>query len=167
VRRGELPMPDEDDLADKYAVADAALTAAGLGWYEVSNWARPGSECRHNLGYWTGADWWGVGPGAHSHVGGVRWWNLRHPAAYAERIAAGRSPAQAREELDRETRRVERVLLELRLREGLPLDVLDAAGRAAVDGQVARGLVEVAGERLVLTLRGRLLADAVVRDLLP
>ena len=93
VRRGELPMPDEDDLADKYAVADERLGAAGLGWYEVSNWARDdAARCRHNLLYWTGADWWGVGPGAHSHVGGVRWWNVRHPAAYAERIAAGAQP---------------------------------------------------------------------------
>jgi putative oxygen-independent coproporphyrinogen III oxidase len=171
IRRGELPMPDEDDLADKYALADERLGSAGLSWYEVSNWARDSSDgtearCRHNLLYWTGADWWGVGPGAHSHVGGVRWWNVRHPAAYAERMAAGASPAQGRELLDEETRRVERVLLELRLRDGLPLDRLDDAGRAAVDAQIERGLVVVEGDRLVLTLRGRLLADAVVRDLL-
>ena len=124
VRRGELPMPDEDDLADKYVLADERLTAAGLGWYEVSNWARgvPGDDsarCRHNELYWTGADWWGVGPGAHSHVGGVRWWNVKHPAAYADRLAADRSPAHAREVLAAEDRHVERVLLELRLREGL------------------------------------------------
>jgi putative oxygen-independent coproporphyrinogen III oxidase len=166
VRRGELPMPDEDDLADKYAVADARLTAAGLGWYEVSNWSRPGAECRHNVLYWTGADWWGIGPGAHSHVGGVRWWNVRHPAAYADRIAAGVSPAHAREVLDEETRRVERVLLELRLRSGLLLDALDDEGRAGVPEQVERGLVTVEGDRLVLTDAGRLLADGVVRDLL-
>jgi oxygen-independent coproporphyrinogen-3 oxidase len=168
VRRGELSMPDEDDLADKYAVADERLGAAGLRWYEVSNWARDdAARCRHNLLYWTGADWWGVGPGAHSHVGGVRWWNVRHPAAYAERIGVGLSPAHAREVLDDETRRVERVLLELRLREGLPLAVLDDAGRAGVVEEVERGLATVEGDRLVLTLRGRLLADGVVRDLLP
>ena len=133
VRRGELPMPDEDDLADKYVLADDLLTGAGLGWYEVSNWARDdASRCRHNLLYWTGGDWWGVGPGAHSHVGGVRWWNVKHPAAYADRLAAGSSPAFAREVLDDENRRVERVLLELRLREGLSRDVLDPAGNAAV-----------------------------------
>jgi len=125
------------------------------------------ARCRHNLLYWTGADWWGVGPGAHSHVGGVRWWNVRHPAAYAERIAAGVSPAHAREVLDDETRRVERVLLELRLAGGLPVEVLDAAGRAAVDAQVARGLVVREDDRLLLTRQGRLLADGVVRDLLP
>lgn len=167
IRRGEVPMPDDDDLADKYVVADELLTAAGLEWYEVSNWARrPGSACRHNLAYWTGTDWWGVGPGAHSHVGGVRWWNVKHPTAYAARIGDGASPAHARELLDDETRRVERVLLETRLRSGLPPDVLDAAGRAAVPDLVARGLVE-AGDEVVLTRQGRLLADAVVRDLLP
>lgn len=172
VRRGELPMPDEDDLAEKYVVADARLRAAGLGWYEVSNWARgePGDQdrrCRHNMGYWTGGDWWGVGPGAHSHVGGVRWWNVKHPAAYAARLAGDASPAQAREVLPAEDRRVERVMLEMRLRDGLPLDVLDPSGAAAVPDLVARGLVVVAGSRLVLTDPGRLLADGVVRDLLP
>ena len=168
VRRGELPMPDDDDLADKYVLADERLTAAGLGWYEVSNWARDdAARCRHNLLYWTGGDWWGVGPGAHSHVGGVRWWNVKHPAAYADRLAAGLSPAQAREVLDPESRRVERVLLELRLRDGLAADVLDGTGRAAVAGLGDRGLLVADGDQLVLTRDGRLLADAVVRDLLP
>ena len=175
VRRGELPMPDEDDLADKYALVDDRLEAAGLGWYEVSNWARglddnTASRCRHNLLYWTGGDWWGVGPGAHSHVGGVRWWNVKHPAAYAGRLAQGRTPAQAREVLDPETRRVERVLLELRLRDGLPVDALDDAGRAAVPTLVADGLLADDAARvglLVPTRRGRLLADGIVRDLLP
>lgn len=168
VRRGELPMPDEDDLADKYQLADERFAAAGLGWYEVSNWSTgPDTRCRHNLLYWTGGDWWGVGPGAHSHVGGVRWWNVKHPAAYADRLAADRSPAHAREVLSDEDRRVERVLLELRLRDGLPVAALDQGGRAAVAGLVADGLLTLATERLVLTPRGRLLADAVVRDLLP
>ncbi|TIC83989.1 radical SAM family heme chaperone HemW [Nocardioides sp. GY 10127] len=168
VRRGELPMPDEDDLADKYAAADSRLVAAGLRWYEVSNWSRSEeTRCRHNVLYWTGADWWGVGPGAHSHVGGTRWWNVKHPAAYAQRIASGASPALAREVLSAEDRRVERVLLELRLRDGMPLDVLDEAGLAAVPGLEARGLVERAGDRLRITDGARLVADAVVRDLLP
>ena len=170
IRRGEVAMTDDDDLADKYLLADEALEKAGLSWYEVSNWARgPEAVCRHNLGYWTGGDWWGVGPGAHGHVGGVRWWNVKHPTPYAVRIGEGNSPAHAREVLDEETRRVERVLLETRLRDGLPVDVLDADGRAAVPDQVARGLVETdaaAQGRVVLTTRGRLLADAVVRDLL-
>jgi len=171
VRRGELPMPDEDDYADKYVVADERLRKQGLEWYEVSNWATsPDHQCRHNLLYWRSADWWGVGPGAHSHVGGVRWWNVKHPAAYADRIGADLSPAHGRETLTAEDRRVERVLLELRLKEGLSLDVLDDAGRAAVPAQVERGLAVVtrtpAGDRLVLTDAGRLLADGVVRELL-
>jgi putative oxygen-independent coproporphyrinogen III oxidase len=168
VRRGELPMPDEDDLADKYLLADERMEAAGLRWYELSNWARDeAARCRHNLLYWQGGDWWGVGPGAHSHVAGARWWNVKHPAAYADRVAARLSPAQDHELLDDETRRVERVLLEIRLRPGLPLDVLDGAGRARVGAVVADGLADLVGDRLVLTRRGRLLADGVVRDLVP
>jgi putative oxygen-independent coproporphyrinogen III oxidase len=168
IRRGELPAPDDDDLADKYLVADERLTSAGLGWYEVSNWARDeAARCRHNELYWTGADWWGVGPGAHSHVGGVRWWNVKHPAAYADRLEKGHSPAHAREVLDGETRRVERVLLETRLSSGLDPGVLDDAGRAALPGLVERGLVAARPDRVVLTVAGRLLADAVVRDLVP
>jgi putative oxygen-independent coproporphyrinogen III oxidase len=169
IRRGELPMPDDDDLADKYLLADDLLTGAGFRWYEVSNWAASEqARCRHNGLYWTSADWWGVGPGAHSHVGGVRWWNVKHPAAWARRLAAGESPAQAREVLDVGTRRVERVLLETRLVDGLDVAVLDDAGRAATDALTADGLLEPGGleaGRLVLTRRGRLLADLVVRDL--
>jgi oxygen-independent coproporphyrinogen-3 oxidase len=162
VRRGELPMPDEDDLADKYVLADERLERAGLGWYELSNWARDASaRCRHNLLYWRGGDWWGVGPGAHSHVAGTRWWNVKHPAAYADRIAAGLSPAQDHEVLDAGTQQVERVLLEIRLRDGLPLEAVGAD----VSGVVADGLAEVVQDRLVLTRSGRLLADAVVREL--
>jgi putative oxygen-independent coproporphyrinogen III oxidase len=169
IRRGELPMPDDDDLADKYVLADDLLTGAGFRWYEVSNWAASDqARCHHNGLYWTGADWWGVGPGAHSHVGGVRWWNVKHPAAWARRLAAGESPAQAREVLDVGTRRVERVLLETRLVDGLDVAVLDGAGIAAIDALTADGLLEPGGleaGRLVLTRRGRLLADLVVRDL--
>ncbi len=172
VRRGELPMPDDDDLADKYIQADERLSAAGLGWYEVSNWARnDDARCRHNLGYWAGADWWGIGPGAHSHVSGVRWWNVKHPAAYAGRLAEGVTPAHAREVLDDETRRVERVLLEVRVRSGLAVDVLTDDARAVLPDLIADGLVEpgVGGgepDRIVLTRRGRLLADGVVHRLL-
>ena len=170
IRRGDLPMPDDDDQADKYVLADAVLTAAGFGWYEISNWAASDdARCVHNGLYWTGADWWGVGPGAHSHVGGTRWWNTKHPAAWTERLAAGVSPAHAREVLDSGTRRVERVLLEIRLVEGLDVSVLDDAGRLATARLAADGLIDAGsldGGRVVLTLQGRLLADAVVRDLL-
>jgi len=169
VRRGDLLAPDDDVLADRYLQADATLAAAGFGWYEVSNWATaPASRCRHNLGYWNSADWWGAGPGAHSHVGGVRWWNTRHPAAYAARLAAGASPAAGRELLDAPTRAVERVLLDIRLAQGHPLADLTDAGWRAARTAVSDGLLEpvaYAAGRAVLTLRGRLLADAVVREL--
>jgi putative oxygen-independent coproporphyrinogen III oxidase len=166
VRSGVLPMPDEDDLADKYLLADELLAAAGFGWYEVSNWAREDrARCRHNELYWTSQNWLGIGPGAHAHVGGVRWWNVKHPTAYAARLAEGASPAHAREVLDEETRRTERVLLEIRLSEGLPLELV--ADRSRVESVVDDGLATVEHDRLVLTLRGRLLADAVVRTLLP
>ncbi|HSV39659.1 MAG TPA: radical SAM family heme chaperone HemW [Nocardioidaceae bacterium] len=166
VRRGEVPMTDDDDLADKYLMADEVLAAAGFGWYEVSNWARSREQwCRHNLLYWQGGDWWGVGPGAHSHVGGVRWWNVKHPSAYAERLAGGTSPAQAREVLDDETRRVERILLETRLVDGLDVRVLSEAGRGWLPDLAKEGLIDDGPANVVLTTRGRLLADAVVRDL--
>jgi len=160
VARGELPAPDDDVLADRYLMADDAL--APLGWYEVSNWGEP---CRHNVGYWTGGDWWGIGPGAHSHVGGVRWWNAKHPASYAAKLASGASPGAARELLTAEDRRVERILLELRLRSGLSLDLLTTQGAAAADRFAGEGVLTLGAGRAMLTTRGRLLADAVVRDL--
>ena len=170
IRVGEVVAPSDDLQADMYELADGMLEAAGYRWYEVSNWSRgDGNESRHNLAYWQGHDWWGVGPGAHSHVGGVRWWNVKHPAAYADRIAAGHSPAAGRETLDAETRRVERVLLRSRVREGLPTSELTPGGRTAVAGLIADGLVEPAAamrKLVVPTLKGRLLADAVVRRLL-
>ncbi|WP_028709480.1 radical SAM family heme chaperone HemW [Propionicicella superfundia] len=163
VSRGEMPAPDEDDLADKYTVADDLLAGAGYAWYEVSNWARPGHACRHNLGYWLSADWWGIGPGAHSHVGGVRWWNVRHPRDYAAALAS-RSPAAGRELLTAAERRTERVLLESRLSTGLPVGLLGAEARRALAGLRDDGLVDGA-DPVVLTRRGRLLADLVARDL--
>ncbi|WP_444952076.1 radical SAM family heme chaperone HemW [Micromonospora ureilytica] len=171
MRRGELAYPSDDVAADRYLAAEAALDAAGLSWYEVSNWASTEeARCRHNLLYWTGADWWGLGPGAHSHVGGVRWWNVKHPSAYAQRLAAGASPGLAREVLTVDEAHMEDVMLRLRLASGLPLAVLDATGRAGAERALADGLLaadEYAAGRAVLTVRGRLLADAVVRDLLP
>ena len=171
MRRGELPYPSDDVAADRYLAAEAALAAAGFSWYEVSNWARtPAARCRHNLLYWTGGDWWGFGPGAHSHVGGVRWWNVKHPSAYAQRLAQGHSPGQGRELLTAAETHMEDVMLRLRLAEGLPLAVLDPAGAAGARRALEQGLLDEAGYRsgrAVLTLRGRLLADAVVRDLLP
>jgi putative oxygen-independent coproporphyrinogen III oxidase len=169
IRRGEVPMTDDDVHADRYLIADERLAAAGFSWYEVSNWATTrAGRCTHNELYWTGADWWGAGPGAHSHVGGVRWWNVKHPGAYAQALGEGRSPGAGREILSAEDRRVERVLLELRLADGCPLGLLAPEGARAAARAVTDGLLEpapYAEGRAVLTLRGRLLADAVVRDL--
>jgi putative oxygen-independent coproporphyrinogen III oxidase len=169
VRRGELPAPDDDVLAERYLVADEVLTAAGFGWYEISNWAADGaSRCAHNMLYWTGGDWWGVGPGAHSHVGGTRWWNMRHPHRYATRIGAGISPGQAREILAESERRLERVMLLIRLAEGCPVAVLGPTGRVNAAAVVAEGLASpeaYAIGRIALTARGRLLADTVTRRL--
>jgi oxygen-independent coproporphyrinogen-3 oxidase len=169
VARGELPMPDDDVLADRYLMADEILGDAGFEWYEVSNWSRgDGSRSRHNRLYWTGGDWWGIGPGAHSHVAGVRWWNVKHPRDYSARLAAGQSPAAARELLSDRDRHVERIMLRLRLREGLPLAELGRDADLVVRRAVGDGLLDPSAiERgdLVLSQRGRLLADAVVRDL--
>lgn len=170
IRRGELPMPDDDVAADRYLIADQMLAEAGFRWYEVSNWATSDeARCRHNLLYWTGGDWWAAGPGAHSHVGGTRWWNVKHPAAYAQRLTAHTSPAHAREVLDDEARAAERLMLELRLASGYPLAEVAPGARTAVAGALARGLLEPESFKtglMVLTLRGRLLADALIRDLL-
>jgi oxygen-independent coproporphyrinogen-3 oxidase len=167
VRRGEIPDADDDVAADRYLAAEERLSAAGLSWYEVSNWARSAAHaCRHNLGYWRGGNWWGFGPGAHSHIGGVRWWNVKHPTAYAGRLAEKTSPAHAREHLTPDERHTEDVMLRLRLAEGLPLDALAEHERAAADRAAADGLLVYSGARAVLTLRGRLLADAVVRSVL-
>jgi putative oxygen-independent coproporphyrinogen III oxidase len=167
IRRGELPAPDDDVLADRYLMADDRLAVAGLAWYEVSNWAvHPGSRCRHNQLYWTGGDWWGVGPGAHSHVGGTRWWNVRHPAAYAGRISAGASPGQAREILTEAEQATERIMLATRLAAGCPVAHLGPGGRAAARQAAADGLVSdvaLADGTVRLTRRGRLLADVVIR----
>lgn len=169
IRRGEVQQPDDDLEAEMYEWADAALRDAGYSWYELSNWAVDDQHrSRHNLSYWTGQDWWGFGPGAHSHVGGVRWWNVKHPAAYAAKLAQGHSPAAGRETLDDEVRRMERILLESRISDGMPLDILDTSARLRVAELIADGLAEAEAAlrgRLVLTVRGRLLADAVVRRL--
>ncbi|OSC38575.1 radical SAM family heme chaperone HemW [Mycobacterium decipiens] len=166
IRRGELAAPDDDVLAHRYELVDARLSAAGLTWYEVSNWSRPDGECRHNLGYWDGGQWWGAGPGAHGYVGVTRWWNVKHPNTYAEALAGATLPIAGFEQLGTDALHTEDVLLKIRLRQGLPLARLGAAERERAEVVLADGLLDSDGDRLVLTGRGRLLADAVVRTLL-
>jgi oxygen-independent coproporphyrinogen-3 oxidase len=169
IARGVLPASDDDAAADRYLAAEEMLTSRGLNWYEISNWAASEqARCRHNLLYWTDGDWWGIGPGAHSHIGGTRWWNVKHPAAFAARLTAGRSPGHAREVGTPDQRLLEQVMLRTRLASGCPVDLLGPSGRAAALRAVADGLADPAalrGGRVVLTRRGRLLADAVIRDL--
>jgi putative oxygen-independent coproporphyrinogen III oxidase len=166
VRSGELAAPDDDVLAHRYELVDGRLSDAGFGWYEVSNWARPGGECRHNLGYWDGGQWWGAGPGAHGFIGATRWWNAKHPNNYAEILADAMLPVAGLEQLGADALHTEDVMLRTRLRQGLPLARLGADERERAATVVADGLLESDGDRLVLTPRGRLLADAVVRTLL-
>jgi oxygen-independent coproporphyrinogen-3 oxidase len=167
IRRGELQATDDDDLADKYLIADERLAAAGHTAYEVSNWSTSAAtRCRHNLGYWRSHHWWGIGPGAHSHIGGVRWWNVKHPQAYAARLTSDQSPAQARELLSAEERRVERIMLELRLADGLTTSLLTTTEKGRLVDLVARRLAVLQDDMLILTRHGRLLADGVIRDLL-
>ncbi|MGB6207505.1 radical SAM family heme chaperone HemW [Mycobacterium sp.] len=166
VRRGEIEAPDDDVLAHRYELVDEQLSAAGFGWYEVSNWSRPGGQCRHNLGYWDGGQWWGAGPGAHSYVGATRWWNVKHPNAYAQIIDASALPVAGFEQLTAQQRHTEEVLLRIRLRQGLALDLLDDAERERAAIAVEDELLMPDGDCLVLTDKGRLLADGVVRMLL-
>lgn len=167
IARGELPMPDDDIAAGRYELIDDVLTAAGLDWYEVSNWSRPDGDCRHNIAYWQGDDWWGIGPGAHSHVDGVRWWNAKHPRTYAQALGAGQPPRVGIEHLTEAERRTERIMLALRMRSGL--SAAQIGDVAVLERLAERELIEpneLALGRVVLTRRGRLLADAVVRELL-
>ena len=169
VRRGELASPDDDVMADRYLIVDDVLSQAGMHWYEVSNWARPGAECRHNLGYWHGDDWWGIGPGAHGYLAGERWWNVKHPRTYAERLTSGQSPEDGREALTDAEKQTESVMLGVRLAKGMPTEYLPGMTDAIGADLLSRGLVDEqawAAGRLVLTRAGRLMADAVVRSVL-
>lgn len=181
---GLIPAPDPDEEAAKYELADALLSRAGYQWYEISNFSTsPQTRSVHNLAYWRDWDWWGYGPGAHSHIRNQRWWNVKHPRAYAARIAAGESPAVAGENLSSEDRHVEAVMLAIRTREGIPLAEKGTADgetlsvdHPAVERLVDSGLAQVSRNgregavptppHLVLTIRGRLLADQVTRILL-
>ncbi|MBS6030069.1 MAG: coproporphyrinogen III oxidase [Kocuria rhizophila] len=176
MRRGEVPRVDPDDQAEKYTLADAMLREAGFEWYEVSNWSRDAhgrsaleNRSAHNLAYWRNQDWWGIGPGAHSHSDGVRWWNLKHPLPYTNKVRQGVSPAAGRETLDAQTRYVEDVMLGIRIRDGLETAQLQPEGRKAVAGLIADGWLDGAAAvrgTAVLTDAGRLMADAVTRRLL-
>ena len=166
VRRGELPAPDDDVYADRYELIDARLRAHGFDWYEVSNWARPGGECRHNMGYWVDGDWWGAGPGAHSHIGDHRFFNVKHPARYSAQIATGELPIMDTETLTQADHHTERVMLGLRLKQGLPATIFSAAAHREIDRHIELGLLHRVGGNIAVTDSGRLLADGIITDIL-
>lgn len=165
VKRGDVPPVDDDVAAHRYGLVEKYAQQSGMQWYEVSNWSLPGGECRHNLGYWQGGEWWAVGPGAHGYVGTVRWWNVKHPAAYLDQIAASGTAVAGFEEIDEATARLEHIMLALRVREGVSMSHLSESRRPAVLALTREGLLEAVSGQLVLTDRGRLFADAVIRDI--
>lgn len=166
VRKGQLPPPNEDVYADRYGLIDTALRTQGFDWYEVSNWAKPGGECQHNLGYWLDGDWWGAGPGAHSHIASRRFFNVKHPSTYAQHLADGQLPIKEEELLDSTERHEESVMLGLRLRQGLELTRFTEAERAVIDKYVSLKLLHIYDGRVASTLQGRLLIDGIIADIL-
>jgi putative oxygen-independent coproporphyrinogen III oxidase len=169
VKRGELVMPSDDETAEKYLAFDGAAERAGFAWYELSNWAKPGGHCRHNIAYWNGSYWWGIGPGAHSYLNGKRWWNVKHPLTYQSAINSGQSPEANSELLSEENMRAEFIMLQIRMREGIELARLDS--RECEQAKSFRDSGHIDGEqwhsgRLVLTPSGRLIADRIVREML-
>lgn len=168
ISRGEVQMPPDEETAEKYLIADSAFEAAGFNWYELSNWSKPGGQCRHNIAYWNGSMWWGVGPGAHSYFDNRRWWNVKHPATYQQKINAGESPVQSEEILSEENLADEYLMLQIRRREGIPHRDLKDSQVSQAAKYVDSGHLDQAewtAQKLVLTQQGRLIADRIVRDL--
>ncbi len=169
VKRGEVVMPDDDQTADKYLIADEKFTSAGFNWYELSNWSKPGSECRHNIAYWNGDNWWGAGAGAHSHINGRRFWNVKHPAAYAQKVSENKNPMHGQEILTEKEKRVEEIMLQIRLATGLELTALSELEQQPLVGYLAEKHLQAdawANGRVVLSSSGRLIADRIVREIL-
>ena len=168
ISRGELVMPPDDETAEKYLYADESFERAGFTWYELSNWSRPGGECRHNIAYWDGSWWWGVGPGAHSHFSDERWWNIKHPKSYQERIMLNESPILERETLTTENKADEFILLQIRRREGIPHSQLSTPQIHVAERFIDSGHLDKeswAQQKLVLSKNGRLIADRIVREM--
>ncbi len=169
IKRGEVAQIDDDLTAEKYLVADKAFTAAGFEWYELSNWAKSGSLSKHNLAYWLGDNWWGAGPGAHSHLNGKRFWNVKHPNLYKERVLANQSPVADSEVLEELQIESERLMLSLRLPSGVDKQSLNEQQLAELSSYVESGHLDQANwnqGRATLTLDGRLIADRILRQIL-
>jgi oxygen-independent coproporphyrinogen-3 oxidase len=169
IKRGEVARVDDDLAAEKYLVADKAFSAAGFEWYELSNWAKNGSFSKHNLAYWLGDNWWGAGPGAHSHINGKRFWNVKHPNLYKERVLANQSPIADSELLEESQIESERFMLSLRLISGLDKGVLSEKQLKELSNFVTSGHLDQVNwdkGRVTLTLDGRLIADRIIRQIL-
>lgn len=169
VSRGEVVMPDDDESADKYLLADQKFSAAGYEWYELSNWSNSGSHSRHNMAYWNGDNWWGAGAGAHSHIDGRRFWNVKHPAAYAKKMETIGNPMQEEEILTPNQILSEEKMLQIRLATGISHGSLSGSELNSLTSFLEEGfLLRSAWERgaVVLTQSGRLIADRIVREIL-
>ena len=165
IKRGDLTMPIDDLMADMYLLVDQMCEEAGLTWYELSNWSKPGHQCRHNIAYWENKNWWGLGPGAHSHVDGKRFWNLKHPTTYKQKLFAGESPILDSEQLTAEQIKDEAILLQIRMREGLEIALLQPHQLEVLAEYRHNGFVEINEDRVLLTPTGRLIADRIVREI--
>ena len=165
IKRGELTMPDDDLMADMYLLVDELCEVKGFSWYELSNWSKPKHECLHNISYWRNKNWWGLGPGAHSHVNGERFWNVKHPTSYKQKLLEGQSPIQESEILTPTQIQDESIMLGIRMREGLDCDVLVPQQMELLATYRENGYIELQGTRVVLTPTGRLIADRIVREI--
>ena len=165
IKRGELTMPDDDLMADMYLLVDELCEARGFTWYELSNWAKPGHECRHNIAYWKNNNWWGLGPGAHSHIDGKRFWNVKHPTAYKEKLFNNQTPIHESEVLTKEQVASESIMLGIRMREGLAISMLEPRQLELLGTYRENGYVELVEDRVLLTPVGRLIADRIVREI--
>ena len=165
IKRGDIAMPDDDAMADMYLLVDSLSEANGMSWYELSNWSKPGHECKHNVAYWHNANWWGLGPGAHSHMNGKRFWNVKHPSAYKTRVFAGETPIHESEVLTAEQIQDEKIMLSIRMREGISFDELAPHHLERLAIYKENGYVSLHGDSVTLTPVGRLIADRIVREL--
>ncbi len=169
IKRGEVDQVDDDLTAEKYLMADSAFTKFGFNWYELSNWSKVNSESKHNLAYWLGKNWWGAGPGAHSHLNGKRFWNVKHPNLYKQKIDANESPVADSEDLKELQIESERLMLSIRLPSGVEKNTLNEQQILDLSGYVESGHLDKGdwdNGRATLTLDGRLIADRIVREIL-
>lgn len=166
IKRGDVAAPIDDLMADMYLLIDQMCNEAGLNWYELSNWAKAGQECQHNIAYWKSANWWGLGAGAHSHLNGKRFWNIKHPSAYKQKLFADQSPIAETEELTPTQLRDESVMLAIHMRSGLDLALISAAAQENLTAYKLSGHLEIINNRIQLTARGRLIADRLVGEAL-